>query len=337
MVSSLKKFFQICYDKIFFYLKKILKNIFFYYFMETLGNNLVAKSGKKVAHNYYCEKCDYTCCKLYNWKKHITTSKHMMETTGNILETSSGKKNQQAFNNCCENCNKEFKTRSGLWKHKKLCNNEDTEAENIVVDKNDEKNIDKDLIMMLVKQNSELLEVIKNGTHNNITTTHTNSHNKAFNLNFFLNETCKDAMNIMEFVESIQVQLSDLERVGEKGYIDGISNIIIKNLKDLDVTQRPVHCTDKKRETIYVKDQDKWEKDDENVKMHKLVRKVQDKNFRMIQKFKEKYPNYNKASSKQSDVYNNIIIESMGGKGDNDFEKEEKIIKRVSKEITVEK
>jgi hypothetical protein len=201
---------------------------------------------------------------------------------------------------------------------------------------------DKELIMMLIKDNSELknmmMKVIENGTNNTTNnTTHTNSHNKAFNLNFFLNETCKDAMNIMDFVESIKFQLSDLESVGEKGYIEGMSNIIIKNLKDLDVTQRPVHCTDKKRETIYVKDEDKWEKDDDNKKMHKMVRKVQDKNFRMIQKFKEKYPNYNKASSKQSDVYNNIIIESMGGKGDNDFEKEEKIIKKISKEITIDK
>jgi hypothetical protein len=156
-------------------------------------------------------------------------------------------------------------------------------------------------------------------------------------LNFFLNETCKDAMNIMDFVESIQLQLSDLENVGQKGYIEGISNIILKNLKALDITQRPVHCTDKKRETLYVKDDNKWEKDDENVKMHKMIRKVQDKNFRMIKKFKEKYPEYHKASSKQSDVYNNIIIESMGGRGDNDFEKEEKIIKKVLKEVVIEK
>ena len=150
--------------------------------------------------------------------------------------------------------------------------------------------------MFLIKDNSELknmmMKVIENGTNNittNNNTTHTNSHNKAFNLNFFLNETCKDAMNIMDFVESIKFQLSDLESVGEKGYIEGMSNIIIKNLKDLDVTQRPVHCTDKKRETIYVKDEDKWEKDDDNKKMHKMVRKVQDKNFRMIQKFKETF------------------------------------------------
>jgi hypothetical protein len=196
--------------------------------------------------------------------------------------------------------------------------------------------MDKDLIMMLVKQNSELLEVLKNGTHN--TNSHNiNSNNKAFNLNFFLNETCKNAMNITDFVESIQLQLSDLERVGEVGYVEGISSIIIKNLKDLDITQRPVHCTDKKRETIYVKDDNKWEKDDENTKMHKLVKKVQDKNFRMIKKFKEKYPDYHKPSSKQSDVYNNIIIESMGGRGDNDYEKEEKIIRKISNVTTINK
>ena len=181
-----------------------------------------------------------------------------------------------------------------------------------------------------------IISSTSHGFNNNIIT-NTNSHNKAFNLNFFLNETCKNAMNIMDFVESIQFQLSDLERVGEVGYIEGISNIIVKNLKALDITQRPVHCTDKKRETLYVKDDNKWEKDDENTKMHKMIRKVQDKNFRMIKKFKEKYPDYHKPSSKQSDVYNNIIIESMGGRGDNDYEKEEKIIKKVSKEVLVEK
>ena len=211
---------------------------------------------------------------------------------------------------------------------------------------------DKDqLILMLIKQNSELIKetsdfktimmeqssmmmkVIENGTHN--TTTHTNSHNKAFNLNFFLNETCKDAMNITDFVESIKLQLSDLERVGEVGYVEGISNIIVKNLKNLDVTQRPVHCTDKKRETMYIKDEDTWEKDDEQKKMHKMVRKVADKNARMLPKFKEAHPDCLKSTSRYSDQYNKIIMEAMGGRGDNDFEKEEKIIKRVSKEVIV--
>jgi hypothetical protein len=179
-----------------------------------------------------------------------------------------------------------------------------------------------------------MMKVLENGTHN---TTHTNSHNKSFNLQFFLNETCKDAMNITDFVDSLKLQLSDLERVGELGYIEGISSIIVRNLKEMDVTQRPVHCMDKKRETIYIKDKDKWEKDEDKIKMHKLVKKVADKNARLLPKFKEKYPDYNKASSRTSDQYNKIIIESMGGHGDNDFEKEEKIIKKVSKEVVVEK
>jgi len=187
---------------------------------------------------------------------------------------------------------------------------------------------------MMMEQQTMMIKVLENGTHN---TTHTNSHNKAFNLNFFLNETCKDAMNITDFVESIKLQLSDLERVGELGYVEGISNIIVKNLKDLDVTQRPVHCTDKKRETMYIKDEDKWEKDDEQKKMHKMVRKVADKNARMLPKFKEAHPDCTKSASRYSDQYNKIIMEAMGGRGDDDFEKEEKIIKRVSKEVIVEK
>jgi len=335
---------------------------------------MATKELPKNANFFCCEICDFTTSKKSNYDLHTQTQKHIRNNLACFSINSATEKILK-----CDICNKIYKDRSGLWRHKSKCKIkedsiiENTIIENTIIENNSDKNNSEmiihnnnsntnsnELIIMLIKQNSELIKdnsefknmvmeqqnkifeqqsmvmkVLENGTNN--TTITTNSHNKAFNLNFFLNETCKDAMNIMDFVESIKLQLSDLERVGEKGYIEGISNIIIKNLKDLDVTQRPVHCTDKKRETIYVKDEDKWEKDDENKKMHKLVRKIQDKNFRMIQKFKEKYPNYNKASSKQSDVYNNIIIESMGGKGDNDFEKEEKIIKKVSKEIGVGK
>ena len=314
--------------------------------MDTLGNILVAKSGSKVAQNYYCYSCDYECSKTYNWKKHLLTSKHLQETNGNILETQKG---QIEPNICCQNCNKEFKTRSGLWKHKKQCHSIDINADNNDANKEDNNAHDNDVkelkvfMKYLMEENTEMksmmMEVIKNGTYHssNSNNTTNNSHNKSFNLQFFLNETCKDAMNIMDFVESIQLQLSDLENVGEKGYVEGISDIIIKNLKNLDVTQRPVHCTDKKRETLYVKDDNKWEKDDENIKMHKMIKKVQDKNIRMIKKFKEKYPDYYKSSSKHSDAYNNIIIESMGGRGNNDHEKEERIIKKVSKTIGLNK
>jgi hypothetical protein len=237
-------------------------------------------------------------------------------------------------------CGKSYKDNSGLWRHKKKCKTD----ENIDIMNTNNK---EDLILMLVKQNSELvketsefknmmMEVIKNGTHNN--TTHINSHNKSFNLQFFLNETCKNAMNITEFIDSLQLQLSDLEKVGELGYVEGISNIIIKNLNALDVTERPIHCTDKKRETMYIKDEDKWEKEDENkIKMHKMVKKVSNKNIQLITEFREKYPEYKKCTSKNSDKFNKIIIESMGGNGDNEYEKEEKIIKKVAKEVFVDK
>jgi hypothetical protein len=274
----------------------------------------------------------------------------MYRVAGNKLENAEIKINAE---HSCE-CGKNYATLSGLWKHKaKGCSINNT---NLVIETNDEPEVknnnnnatDKDdLINYLIKENQEfknlILEIVKKDTYNQSTTnitntnTNTNSHNKAFNLNFFLNETCKDAMNITEFVESIKLQLSDLEKVGELGYVEGISNIIVKNLKDLDVTQRPVHCTDKKRETMYIKDEDKWEKDDEQKKMHKMVRKVADKNARMLPKFKEAHPDCTKSASRFSDQYNKIIMEAMGGRGDNDFEKEEKIIKRVSKEVIVDK
>ena len=314
--------------------------------MATFSNKLVAKSGIEVANKYYCEICNYKCSKKYNWSKHLATSKHILATGGNGMAT---EKWQKVATYSCENCNKEYIDRSGLWRHQKKCailhnqcSNNDSE-ENIIQKNVSEKD---DLINYLLKENQEfknlILEIVKKDTNqitNNTTnnTTHTNSHNKAFNLNFFLNETCKDAMNIMDFVESIKLQVSDLESVGELGYIEGISNIIVKNLNALDVTQRPVHCTDKKREIIYIKDDNKWEKDEERKKMHKMIKKVADKNARLLPKFTEKYPDYKNYYSKTSDIYSKIIVESMGGSGDNDYEKEEKIIKNIAKNIVVEK
>ena len=304
----------------------------------------------KTCFKFYCEKCDYGTSKKSSYDEHLTTTKHNKSMFSNkILPKSCSKY-------ICDICCKEYNDNSGLWRHKKKCTKEET-IENEC--KNSNELTDKDLIMLLIKENSELknmmieqqnkmveqqnivLEIAKNGIHNitNNTnnTTNTNSHNKAFNLNFFLNETCKDAMNIMDFVDSIKLQLSDLEGVGELGYIEGISNIIVKNLKELDVTQRPVHCTDKKRETMYIKDEDKWEKDEEKKKLHKVVRKVTCKNQNLIPKFKEKHPDCNTYHSKFSDQYNKIIIESMGGSGDNDYEKEEKIIKNISKQVFINK
>ena len=194
-------------------------------------------------------------------------------------------------------------------------------------------NLDKELMLMLINQNKELLEIVKNGTNNHSHNT-TNSHNKAFNLNFFLNETCKNAMNITDFVDSIKLQLSDLMNVGELGYVEGISNIIVKNLNNLDETERPIHCTDKKRETFYVKDQGQWEKEDEDKKkIKKIIKTIEDKNIRLLPQFREKYPDYNNSYSKTSDKYDKIVIEAMSS----DKDKEEKIIKNISSVTTINK
>jgi hypothetical protein len=232
------------------------------------------------------------------------------------------------------NCGKIYKHLSSLYKHKNNCNFIETEN-NEPTDEN--MTPDKDLIMMLVKQNTELMEILKNGTNNN-QSHNTNSLNKTFNLQFFLNETCKDAMNIMDFVDSIQLQLSDLEKVGEIGYVEGISSIITSKLKSLDVTQRPIHCTDKKREVLYIKDEDKWEKEDEQKnKVRKAIKRVASKNIQLLPKFKEAHPDCIKAASRFSDQYNKMIIESMGGSGDNDLEKEDKIIRKITNVTTIDK
>jgi hypothetical protein len=300
--------------------------------MATFSNNLVAKSGKNGTGNYYCEFCNYKCFKKYNWDKHLMTSKHNKATEINILATDEWQK-WHSFR--CENCGKEYNDRTGLWRHKKKCNQQHEKEENKPSnfdDKNDK------LIEYLMKENKEIkemiLEIVKSGTMNNSnnTTTTTNSHNKAFNLNLFLNETCKNAMNITDFVDSIKLQLSDLMDVGELGYVEGISKIIVKNLNNLDETIRPIHCTDKKRETMYIKDQGEWSKEDEKKsKLKSAINKVADKNIRLLPAFREKYPEYKNASSKISDKYDKLVIEVM----DTDEDKKEKIIKNISKVTTI--
>ena len=304
-----------------------------------MSTNLVPKS----SNIYTCKLCHYTTSRKSQFDRHNSTAKHKNQQISTIWNLKVPDKSNLFI---C-NCGKNYKERTGLWKHKKVCNyeiiNTNISDTNISETNISDKNIqntnlpDTNLIMMLVKQNSELLEVIKNGTHNNYSN-NTNSNNKTFNLNLFLNETCKDAMNIMDFVDSIKLQLSDLEKVGEIGYVDGISNIIVKQLNALEVEKRPVHCTDKKREILYVKDENKWEKENEEKnKLRKVIKKIANKNSRLLPQFKEKYPDCVKSSSPYSDQYNKLIVEAMGGSGDNDLEKEDKIIRKIAKEVIINK
>jgi hypothetical protein len=308
--------------------------------MGVFGDILHQKNIK----NFNCEKCDFLCSKKGDWNRHIMTTKHIKLTLANGQGDIGDKKNIYA----CDICNKNFMSRNGLWKHKKnICIESNISKENITP----KEVTDKELIIMLIKQNTELMgqntelmDMLKNNTTNQISCNNINSlnnnnnNNKTFNLHFFLNETCKDAMNIMDFVDSIKLQLSDLEKVGEVGYTQGISNIITSNLKALDVTQRPVHCTDKKRETMYIKDQNKWEKEDENkTKLRKAIKRVANKNIRLLPQFREKNPDYSNSSSRTSDKYDKMVIEAMGGEGVNDLEKEDKIIHNISNCVVIDK
>ena len=289
---------------------------------------------------YKCLPCDYFTDRKSNLENHFKSSRHIKEINGNLL------KQNKHTDHDCQNCGKKYKTNAGLWKHKKICN-EQTYCQPITAVQPGTQ-ITTELVMELIKDNKEMKQIIleqhntinnlvKNGITNNSNNTYTNSNNKAFNLNFFLNETCKDAMNINEFVESIKIQLSDLERFGEVGYVENLSNIITTNLKALDVTERPVHCTDKKREVIYIKDDNKWEKeDDNNTRLRKAIKKIAAKNYKLLPEYREKYPGCQYADSKYSDKYNKMVVEAMCGNG-NEAEKEDKIIKNISKNVVIDK
>jgi hypothetical protein len=313
--------------------------------METLGNKNMPQKIEK----YYCKYCDYGTSKKSSFTNHSLSTKHIKSIKVNTLETFGNEIMPKLCSDkfTCEKCNKEFKNRSGLWKHNKKCfekvENSNKEDTNIVQHEN---TITPELVIEIIKQNQELqkqnnelqkqmLEVIKNGTNNN---TNINSHNKTFNLQVFLNETCKDAMNIMDFVDSIKIQLSDIESIGELGYVNGMSKLIIKHLNALDENMRPVHCSDPKRDSLYVKDKNVWEKEDpDNKKIKKAIKYISHKNICALPEWKAKYPDCIYSDSNKSDQYNHIVIEAMGGSGDNDAEKADKIVKKIAKVVTIDK
>jgi hypothetical protein len=291
---------------------------------------------------YYCKICQYKSSHKNDFTKHLSTVKHIKNEHLDKCFHDFQKPTQYIPGNsddfACENCCKKYKTNSGLWKHKKTCqklNSPPAFAVNVEsIDNKDS------IILSLLNQNKELqnqiLELCKD--RNNVIINNNNSNNKTFNLHLFLNEQCKDAMNIMDFVDSLKLQLVDLENVGKLGFIEGISNIIVKNLKAMDIHKRPVHCSDAKRETLYVKDENKWEKEnDEKIKIKKAIKYVANKNIKMIPEWKEKYPDCVYSDSMKSDEYNKIIIESMGGVGDNNEMSDSKIIKKIAKEVIIEK
>ena len=298
----------------------------------------------KNAECYECKNCHFKCCKESDWNRHILTAKHKNRTKLNDFTLKNAENNYT-----CQNCNKTYKARNSLWYHeKKCCYNKNTELinEEKIGELNQE--ITPSMILSVIQQNQEfkdllieqnkiIIEMSKNSQINN-TINNNNSNNKTFNLQVFLNETCKDAMNIMDFVDSIKIQLSDIESIGELGYVNGMSKLIIKHLNALDENMRPVHCSDPKRDSLYVKDQNVWEKEDpDNKKIKKAIKYISHKNICALPEWRTKYPDCIYSDSLKSDQYNHIVLEAMGGSGDNDAEKADKIVKKIAKVVTINK
>jgi hypothetical protein len=284
----------------------------------------------KNANIFSCKECVFKCCKRSDWDRHIVTRKH------EILTDTDAKNAKNATSYLCE-CGKQYRHRQSLFNHRKKCNiytqktTKQTEVPNITPE----------LIITLIQENKDMremmLDIVKNVGNNNNNTT--NSHNKTFNLQIFLNETCKDAMNIMDFVEQIVLNLNDLEETGRLGFAEGISKMILKRLKNLDVTQRPIHCSDLKRETLYIKDENKWEKEEESKpKLTKAVKQIAGKNIRQIKDWQKKHPDYNDPESKTSDKYMNMVMNVMAGGTEEEMQDNyDKVVKNIIKETTIAK
>ena len=316
----------------------------------------VAKSRKL----YYCEQCDYKCYRTNDYKKHLTTDKHNVSKDGNQMETVEIAKSQGQKEMKCD-CGKIYKNKSGLWKHQKKCKlpeeNTKTTEENIILvteeieeksegnNQNENMNLLINLFQEQLKENKELKELIieqqkkimeiSSGT--NITNNNNTTNNK-FNLQIFLNEKCKDALNITDFINSIDVGFKDFENFGRLGYVSSINNILIRELKGLDVYKRPFHCSDLKREIIHVKDNDTWVKDEDKRHMKRAIKLIEHKNIKLIPDWVKANPAAEDYTSKKHDQYNKMLYNVMGEMEDEDNERNyEKIIKNVAKEILIDK
>jgi hypothetical protein len=298
--------------------------------------NFTPKNDEK----YCCENCDYKCYKSSDWKRHIATSKHQNGAFLNMLEQKSAKAKQQLK---CKICNKVYKARNSLWYHENKCKvvpeiKEPTLGE--VFAQNDTKQLT-ELVLKVVEQNQELtkqiMELAKT-SHIQNNTNNINSNNK-FNLNVFLNEQCKDALSISEFVSSLVVTVKDLEETAKLGYSEGISKIFLDGLQNLDTRKRPIHCSDQKREVFYIKENDQWIKDNENNdKIINAIKHVAHKNIKMIPEWIKENPDYNDVSSKTNDKYLKLVMNSMSGSTEEEQKKNiGKIISNIAKGAVINK
>lgn len=309
----------------------------------------------KNPHTIRCEYCHYNTSSKKDFKKHILTKKHKYNEYNQVIVKTSSPHNMVCV------CGKTYNHRASLFNHKKTCvmvtgNGKvsdkvvDDIGENTIINDNivigDKINITTDMFMKLLNDNQDMIKIIKeqqtqlntilpkigNVTNNNLTTNNMNNH---FNLNFFLNEKCKDALNISEFIESLKITLEDLQYSRLNGLVEGISNVMIRGLRELDIYKRPIHCTDVKRDTMYIKDDEKWEKDSNNIKMKDTIVKIANKERNAIGEWVDLNPDWFDTEAKQMEYL--TLINKICEPIENDVKNEKKIIKTISREIVLDK
>jgi hypothetical protein len=311
----------------------------------------------KVAPKFCCNFCDYNTSKKSSYEKHLTTDKHKkIVNDSNLVEKLAKKSPKVAQTQTqyqCE-CGKIYSWDSGYYRHKKKCDyipqNNDSQNKELQIQQfhimleliKDDKNF-KDFMMeqnkQMMEQNKQMMEqmmeLAKQAGHN---TTHTNSHNtNKFNIQLFLNEKCKNALNITDFVEQLQVGIKDLEETGRLGFSEGISKIFINGLNQIELYLRPLHCNDAKRETLYIKNDDKWTKEEDTKPiLTKAIKQVAYKNMKQISEWQKINTDYSDPESKQNDKYLQIVSESMSGSTKEECDKNyDKIIKKLVKETVI--
>lgn len=279
---------------------------------------------------FYCSSCDFSCSKKSNFDKHLMTRKHKNLTNPNEKMPNTNEKMPSKKYICI--CGKEYKHASTLSSHKKKCtvidievvetNEKEDQKDKIIIEMAKQLEENKMVAEKLMEKVDELTDTVKNQPP-----TTTNIVNN-FNLNVFLNETCKDAINLTDFVDSIQLQLKDLENMGKLGYVEGMSNIIITELNNLEKEKRPIHCSDVKRDVLYIKDNDTWEKDDTKVK--EAVKNLEKKNFKQMGNWLQENPSAACGQSSKSTEYHNII---QGSFSQDEDKKIKKVIKNIAKAV----
>jgi len=298
------------------------------------------KKTPKNPKKFECEKCTFISCNKKDYTRHLSTAKHKNRTE---LNTFTPKNPKNIF--CCELCDKTFSARNSLWYHKKKCNVDNQHVNPINKDIDDKTN-STDAMLQLIKQNQEFKELIVEQNKQLIeiaqkptTTNNTINNNQKFNLQVFLNEQCKDAINMSDFLANMTLDMEDLTETGRLGYVGGISRILVNKLQELDIYKRPLHCTDMKRETLYIRENDEWLKENNSKqKMNELVNKVANKNCKNIRQWTDEHPEYQIFDSPENMEYVRLTQAMLGGLGDQECKQfKDKIVKNVIKEVMVNK